>query len=113
MYTKIRAAFIVGMTIILAACSAPTPTSVPVYNPYIPTATSTSEVYNPYISSNTSTPPLPTQIPTATQPPLPNDYIVIAQLNLWFNGPGCNGGFEAFDCSGKRTTPLTPALGAT
>ena len=110
MYTKIRAAFIVGMTIILAACSAPTPTSVPVYNPYISTATSTPEVYNPYIPAMS---PTPTQVPTATQPPLPNDYIVIAQLNLWFNGPGCHGGFEAFDCSGKRTTPLTPALGAT
>ena len=55
--------------------------------------------------------------PAATQAPTiplkPNEYITIAQLNLWFHGPGCYGGFEAFDCSGKRNTSLTPALGVT
>ena len=45
--------------------------------------------------------------------PEPNEYITVAQLNLWFHGPGCYGGFEAFDCSGKRNTSLTPALGTT
>jgi hypothetical protein len=34
-------------------------------------------------------------------------------MNLWFHGPGCYGGFEAFDCSGQRTTTLTPLLGET
>jgi hypothetical protein len=57
--------------------------------------------------------PLLTLTPTATTIPKPNDYIVIAQLNLWYYGPGCYGGFEQFNCSGKRSTPLTPALGAT
>jgi hypothetical protein len=43
-----------------------------------------------------------------------NDYIVIAQLNLWYFGAGCNGGFEDYvNCSGRRTTPLEPALGHT
>ncbi|MBE3142941.1 MAG: glycoside hydrolase family 99-like domain-containing protein [Planctomycetes bacterium] len=50
--------------------------------------------------------------PTAM--PKPNDYIVIAQLNLWYFGAGCHGGFEDFDhCSGQRTTPFEPALGHT
>ncbi|HTX90344.1 MAG TPA: glycoside hydrolase family 99-like domain-containing protein, partial [Anaerolineales bacterium] len=57
--------------------------------------------------------PTPTASPTATVPPRPNEYITIAQLNLWYHGPGCYGGFEAFDCSGKRTTALTPLLGRT
>jgi len=120
MNSKIRAAFLIGMTLMLAACSAPTPTAIPevnspaastptsapdVYNPYLPTAT---EVYNPYLPARTST---PARLPTVPPPSMPNDYIVIAQLNLWFNGFGCHGGFEAFDCSGRRTTPLTPALG--
>ena len=43
----------------------------------------------------------------------PNEYITVAQMNLWFHGAGCYGGFEAFDCSGKRNTALIPALGAT
>jgi len=44
----------------------------------------------------------------------PNDTIVIAQLNLWYFGPGCHGGFEDFEhCSGRRTTPFEPALGHT
>ncbi|MEW5870621.1 MAG: glycoside hydrolase family 99-like domain-containing protein [Chloroflexota bacterium] len=49
-----------------------------------------------------------------TPAPAPNDYIVIAQLNLWFYGSGCYGGFEDFvHCSGRRTTPFEPALGHT
>jgi hypothetical protein len=43
-----------------------------------------------------------------------NDFIVIAQLNLWYFGDGCHGGFEDFvRCSGRRTTPFEPALGHT
>ncbi len=45
--------------------------------------------------------------------PKPNDYIVIAQLNLWYFGAGCHGGFEDYSCSGRRTTPFEPALGHT
>lgn len=53
----------------------------------------------------------PIAIPTVIQKP--NEYVVIAQLNLWYFGDGCYGGFEAFDCSGERTTPFEPALGHT
>lgn len=67
-----------------------------------------SNAISPATPTNT-----PTPSPTATPIPKPNEYIVIAQLNLWYFGKGCYGGFEAFDCSGKRTTPLTPALGET
>jgi hypothetical protein len=42
-----------------------------------------------------------------------NEYIVVAQLNLWYHGPGCYGGFEAFNCNGKRNTNLIPYLGFT
>lgn len=56
----------------------------------------------------------PASVPTRTPFPSPvagpNDYIVIAQLNMWYFGPGPNGGFEH---RGKRSTPLTPALGST
>jgi hypothetical protein len=57
----------------------------------------------------------PSVISTAqnTEIPKPNDYIVIAQLNLWYGGPGCYGGFEDNHCTGKRTTPFEPALGHT
>jgi hypothetical protein len=41
----------------------------------------------------------------------PNEYIVIAQLNFWYYGPGPYGGFENAD--GSRSTPLTPLLGET
>ena len=41
----------------------------------------------------------------------PNEYIVIAQLNFWYYGPGQYGGFENAD--GSRVTPLTPLLGET
>ena len=40
-----------------------------------------------------------------------NEYIVIAQLNFWYYGPGKWGGFE--DDYGNRNTPLTPLLGET
>jgi len=39
----------------------------------------------------------------------PNEYIVIAQLNLWYYGSGPAGGFENPD--GSRSTPFTPLLG--
>jgi len=41
----------------------------------------------------------------------PNEYIVIAQLNLWYYGSGPAGGFENPD--GSRSTPFTPLLGET
>lgn len=40
-----------------------------------------------------------------------NEYIVIAQLNFWYYGPGLYGGFE--DDFGERNTALTPLLGET
>ena len=72
------------------------------------------------VACNFSLPAAPTggpassATPSPTNIPGPNEYIVIAQLNLWFSGPGCNGGYEDFvHCSGRRTTPLEPALGHT
>ena len=41
----------------------------------------------------------------------PNEYIVIAQLNFWYYGPGFWGGFE--NENHERNTPLTPLLGET
>jgi len=41
----------------------------------------------------------------------PNEYIVIAQLNFWYYGPGFWGGFE--NEAHERNTPLTPLLGST
>jgi Glycosyltransferase WbsX len=55
----------------------------------------------------------PENTPQPTSVPGPNEYITIAQMNLWFHGPGCYGGFEAFNCSGKRSTNLIPLLGTT
>jgi hypothetical protein len=77
-----------------------------------PAATQAPPIPSP---SPTQAPPTPFPSPTSapTIPPKPNEYITVAQLNLWFHGPGCYGGFEAFDCSGERNTSLTPALGAT
>jgi len=79
----------------------------------LPTATlsptSAVAVYTPAAAGK----PAATTAPQPTAIPKPNEYIVIAQLNLWYFGPGCYGGFEAFDCSGKRTTPFEPALGHT
>ncbi len=40
-----------------------------------------------------------------------NEYIVIAQLNFWYYGPGLSGGFE--NDFGKRNTALDPLLGET
>ena len=34
-------------------------------------------------------------------------------MNLWYYGPGIYGGFESWDGSGARLTPLTPLLGET
>jgi hypothetical protein len=93
----------------------------------IPAGTATSQTGNP--GSNGSFSPTDTLLPTDTLAPTnsptpadtftpaatpkPNKNIVIAQLNMWYFGPGCYGGFEQFNCSGKRSTALTPALGAT
>jgi hypothetical protein len=40
-----------------------------------------------------------------------NEYIVVAQLNLWYNGPGCYGGFEDYDCEGNSVISITPLQG--
>ena len=40
-----------------------------------------------------------------------NEYIVIAQLNFWYYGPGISGGFE--NDRGERNTALDPLLGKT
>jgi hypothetical protein len=43
--------------------------------------------------------------------PAQNEYIVIAQLNFWYYGPGLYGGFE--NDAGERNTALIPLLGET
>lgn len=43
--------------------------------------------------------------------PTPNEYVVIAQLNFWYYGPGIYGGFENGD--GSRNSPFIPRLGYT
>ncbi|HEY60838.1 MAG TPA: hypothetical protein G4N92_09195 [Anaerolineae bacterium] len=49
-------------------------------------------------------------IPAAQQlEPVNNEYIVIAQLNFWYYGPGIHGGF--YNESGERDTALYPLLG--
>jgi hypothetical protein len=53
----------------------------------------------------------PSSSPSQSSLPSQNDYIVIAQLNFWYYGPGLYGGFE--NDLGNRTTPLTPLLGET
>ena len=40
-----------------------------------------------------------------------NPNVVIGQLNLWYYGPGPNGGFDAWDGSGKPMVKLKPLLG--
>jgi hypothetical protein len=40
-----------------------------------------------------------------------NEYIVVAQLNLWYFGTGCYGGFEDYDCEGNSVVSITPLLG--
>jgi hypothetical protein len=57
--------------------------------------------------------PAPTSSPSPVVTPKPNNNIVIGQLNLWFTGPGCSGGWEQYNCSGQRNTQLTPSLGPT
>lgn len=90
--------------VLLASCaSAPATVARPAATPQVtpsPTAAATP------IAASTASPS-----PVATAGPNPN--VVIAQLNLWYYGDGCAGGFEAFDCSGARTTPFEPLLGHT
>jgi hypothetical protein len=100
MRTKKRIGFwMLTAFIVLIACNLPTATATPTA---LPNSTPTSTRL-----------PTPTNSPAPTPVPGPNEYITIAQLNLWFHGPGCYGGFEAFNCSGKRNTTLIPALGET
>ena len=87
--------------------TAPTATAAPATTTAPPTSAAPSTTSVPPTSAAPSTTSVPTTIPG------PNEYITIAQLNLWFHGPGCYGGFEAYDCSGARNTSLTPLLGET
>jgi len=107
--SRLSATSTLGLMVVLVGCSSmllPTatlsPTSAVAVNTPAPTGKPAA-----------TTAPQPTAIPVPTAIPKPNEYIVIAQLNLWYFGSGCYGGFEAFDCSGKRTTPFEPALGHT
>jgi hypothetical protein len=86
-----------------------------VYSCNIPTSSITAiPTTSPVLSAIPTTSPALSAIPSPTNIPGPNEYIVIAQLNLWYFGAGCNGGFEDFmHCSGRRTTPFEPALGHT
>jgi hypothetical protein len=93
---------------LLVGCASPTQTGSP-----SSLAATTSLAATPTATGAPTPPPTPTSKPTPTHTPGPNPYITIAQLYLWFNGPGCHGGYEAFDCSGRRTTALTPLLGKT
>jgi Glycosyltransferase WbsX len=87
------------VAMLLASCAAATPPG---------TDTSSAASHTSPSAGTSSSSSSPTAFPT---PAKPNDYVVISQLNLWYHGPGCYGGFEAFDCSGKRTSPFEPALG--
>jgi hypothetical protein len=40
-----------------------------------------------------------------------NEYMVVAQLNLWYFGTGCYGGFEDYDCEGNSVISITPLQG--
>lgn len=73
-----------------------------------PVATSISQKETPTLTNTLA----PTNSPSPVVTPKPNNNIVVAQLNLWFTAPGCGGGWEQFNCSGKRNTLLTPELGA-
>ena len=110
------------LIVTLNACNMPSARSTAATTPAPFTLAPTNQ------ASSTATPSLPPTLaptiqapstatsnvpPTPSRIPKPNQYITIAQLNLWFHGPGCYGGFEAFDCSGKRNTTLIPALGYT
>lgn len=50
-------------------------------------------------------------VKTQAQVPDQNDYIVVAQLNLWYFGTGCYGGFEDYDCEGNPVVSITPLQG--
>jgi hypothetical protein len=50
-------------------------------------------------------------VAAATQAQSGNDVIVIGQLNLWYYGTGPNGGFEAYDGSGRPVVRVSPKLG--
>ena len=40
-----------------------------------------------------------------------NEYLVVAQLNLWYFGTGCYGGFEDYACEGNPVVSITPLQG--
>ena len=102
------------LVILLASCSMPVgPNNSQNGSPILritPAQTDTPLIIDTLAPTSSAT---PAASPSPTATPKPNDYIVIAQLNLWYFGSGCYGGFEAFDCSGKRSTPFEPALGHT
>lgn len=101
--TLIQSALAV-LLVTLTSCNIPSATGAPGTSP-APITTLPATPADPSADPNIAL--------TSTQIPKPNEYITIAQLNLWFHGPGCYGGFEAFNCSGKRNTNLTPLLGET
>ncbi len=90
-----RKTFTFLMLLIMAACTTKpaTPGRVPTKFPV----------------SKTSIPPTITSTIAPTSIPDPGEYIVIAQLNFWYYGPGPGRGFS--DDSGQFTTPFVPALG--
>jgi hypothetical protein len=88
---------------LLAACGAKPSSPTSTVAPPATVVLTSSPVPKPSVT--------PTLAPTAI--PDPGEYIVIAQFNLWYYGPGCYGGFEMGDCSGKRSNPFLPALGDT
>lgn len=109
-----RVAALVLTLLALGACGSDASTT----SSSAPTTTAAAvTTLGPPTSASTTTAAPPTSVPATTTVPTtipgPNEYITIAQLNLWFHGPGCYGGFEAFDCSGARNTSLTPLLGET
>lgn len=116
---KSRSAFASLLALFLIALNACSPTAVvapvpattmPIFIPVPPTAAAltvpatTMPIFIPI-------PPTAAAIIPPTPSPGLNEYITVAQLNLWFHGTGCYGGFEAFNCSGQRNNTLTPALG--
>lgn len=94
-----------GFVVILAGCSSP---SIPTATPS-PASTITVNISTPTSKPLTTTAPQPTAIPVPTAIPDPGEYIVIAQLNFWYYGPGPGRGFS--DDNGQFTTPFVPALG--
>jgi hypothetical protein len=104
---------------LLLGCSGP---SVPAPRTALPSASPTATHASPSavaaaspsaVATASSAPATATTSPSPSPVTGGNDYVTVAQLNFWYFGPGCNGGFERYDCSGKRSTPLTPLLGAT